>query len=260
MKTHHPLPPGCALQVRDLKKSFGSKEVHRGISFDLYCNEILGLMGTSGGGKSLLLKTVAGLDKPDSGHVFFENVDITQLSERELYPIRCNIGYVFQNGALFDSLTVEENLSYPLRLHTDMPDAEIHAEVNRSLETVDMAGSNDLYPAELSGGMEKRVGLARATMMKPKIVLLDEPTAGLDPAHVALLLQNARRVKETQGLSGIFVTHDVPVALAICDRIAILHDGVVHAIGPVEEVEKSDDPVVRGILHPDYGEIRRKAA
>jgi phospholipid/cholesterol/gamma-HCH transport system ATP-binding protein len=217
-------------------------------------------MGTSGGGKSLILKSIVGLTKPDSGRILFRGADLTRLSERQLFSIRCQIGYVFQDGALFTSLSVEGNLSYPLKLHTNMNSDQIHETVNQRLEEFDLKGTNDLFPDELSGGMQKRIGLMRATMLHPRIALLDEPTAGLDPPHIKHLIEAAGHVKENQGLSGIFVTHDIDVAFAVSDRIAVLNNGVIHAVGTTDEMDRSMDPVVRGILHPDFGGKRKRAA
>jgi phospholipid/cholesterol/gamma-HCH transport system ATP-binding protein len=233
-----------ALSVRDLHKAFGEKVVHRGVSFDLYEGEILGLFGGSGTGKSVILRSIIGLENPDSGAVIFEGKDLTQMKERDLFEVRTHISYVFQNGALFDSLTVEENLAYPLQAHTDLSDEEIHKRVNAILELVDMKDSNRLLPAELSGGMQKRAGLARAIILEPKVVLFDEPTAGLDPVNTQRLLHNILTFKK-QGMTGIFVTHDIPSAFEICDRIAILKDGKIVLTMTTEEMKKSNDPLVK---------------
>jgi len=247
--------PEIVLSVRDLHKAFGDKQVHKGVSFDLRKGELLGLFGGSGTGKSVVLRSLIGLEKPDAGAIVFEGKDITQLTEDELIPIRTRISYVFQNGALFDSLTVEENLSYPLQEHTDLTPDEIHERVERMLELIDMKGSNDLLPAELSGGMQKRAGLARAIILDPAVILFDEPTAGLDPTNTARLLENILKLKQ-RGITGIFVTHDIPAALEIADRIAILHQGVIHAIGPAVEIQASADPVV----HAFFSQLHEAAA
>jgi phospholipid/cholesterol/gamma-HCH transport system ATP-binding protein len=247
------------LQVRGLKRAFGENVVHKDINLDLYRNEFLALMGTSGGGKSLVLRSIVGLDRPDSGQIFFEGKDLTRFSERQLYHVRCRIGFVFQEGALFDSLTVEENLRYPLMLHTQWDENKIHEEVNRRLEEADLKGTNSLYPSQLSGGMQKRIGLLRATMLRPSIAMVDEPTAGLDPPHIKRFVETASHVKSTTGVSVLLVTHDIDVAFALCDRIAILDRGVIHAIGTVDEMDRSPDPIVKSILHPDIGGRRRRA-
>lgn len=256
--THWKLPPDCILQVRNLRYSLNGREVLRNINLEIRKNEIIALLGASGSGKTLILKNIIGLKKPDSGQILFEDTDITQLSERELYPFRQKIGYVFQSGALFDSLTVEENLSYPLSIHTNLTPTQIQAEVNKRLKIIDMTGSNSLYPNELSGGMQRRISLTRATMLHQKIVLLDEPITGLDPAHVASFIQTLADVRKTQELSGILVTHDINAALAISERAAVLHDGFIHSVGSVSDIEQSNDPVIKQLLHQDYYWMRRE--
>lgn len=236
------------LDLIDLHKRFGSKIVHEGVSLQLRQGEILGLLGGSGTGKSVILRSIIGLEKPDSGRILFHGQDIVRLSESELVAIRIRIGYVFQNGALFDSLTVEENLAYPLREHTPLGETEIHEKVNRILGLIDMPGSNDLYPSELSGGMQKRAGLARATILEPEVILFDEPTAGLDPVNTHRLLENIKRLKTSTGVTGIFVTHDIPAAFEICDRIAILYNRRIHAIDTVSRIQQSSDPIIRSFI------------
>lgn len=238
---------GIALSVRGLEKSFGAKRVHRGVSFDLREGEILGLFGGSGSGKSVILRSIIGLERPDAGEIRFEGRDLTKLDERALMPVRTQISYVFQNGALFDSLTVEENLAYPLQEHSRLSKTEIRAKVDAMLELIDMKGSNQLLPNELSGGMQKRAGLARAIILEPKVILFDEPTAGLDPANTQRLLENIRKLKQ-RGITGIFVTHDIPSAFEIADRIAILHEGRIRVIDTVEAIRRSTDPVVQTFL------------
>lgn len=240
------------LELKDIKKAFGPKVVHRGVSFGLREGEILGLFGGSGTGKSVILRSIIGLEKPDAGEILFEGRDLTSLTERELIPVRCKIAYVFQNGALFDSLTVEQNLSYPLEEHTRLSPGEIHAKVDEMLERIDMKGSNHLLPSELSGGMQKRAGLARAIIIGPDVVLFDEPTAGLDPVNTKRLLGNINKLKE-HGLTGIFVTHDIPSAFEIADRIAILHEGRIHVIDTVENIKKSQDPLVLSFVSGTAG-------
>jgi phospholipid/cholesterol/gamma-HCH transport system ATP-binding protein len=236
-----------ALKVIDVHKSFGDKVVHNGVSFDLHEGEILGLFGGSGSGKSVILRSIIGLETPDSGQIVFEGRDITDLDEKALIEIRKRIGYVFQNGALFDSLSVEENLAYPLRAHTKMSDEQIHARVNEMLELVDLKGSNELLPAELSGGMQKRAGLARAIILRPRIILFDEPTAGLDPVNTKRLIQNIKKLK-LQGITGVFVTHDIPAAFEIVDRVAILSKGKVPVLDTLEQIKKSKDPLVQSFI------------
>ncbi len=236
-----------ALEVRDVHKAFGEKKVHSGVSFELHQGEILGLFGGSGTGKSVMLREIIGLEKPDQGSILFEGRDLTTLTEWELFPVRTKISYVFQNGALFDSLSVEENLAYPLREHTKLSEDEIHAKVERMLELIDMKNSNHLLPAELSGGMQKRAGLARAIILEPKVILFDEPTAGLDPLNTKRLLDNIKKLKE-RGMTGIFVTHDIPSAFEISDRIAIIYQGKIHVIDTVENIKRSKDPLVQSFV------------
>lgn len=235
------------LRIEELYKSFGEKRVHKGVNFELRQGEILGLFGGSGSGKSVILRSIIGLEKPDAGRIVFDGTDLTLLNERALIPVRKRIAYVFQNGALFDSLTVEENLAYPLREHTHLSETEIHARVDQMLELIDMKGSNQLLPAELSGGMQKRAGLARAIILEPEIILFDEPTAGLDPVNTKRLIANIQKLK-TRGATGIFVTHDIPAAFEIADRIAILYDGKIHVIDTVDNIRGSRDPLVQSFV------------
>ncbi len=239
------------LDLKDLHKNFGPKIVHRGVSFSLHRGEIVGLLGGSGTGKSVILRSIIGLEKPDHGSIWFEGKDIVQLSEEQLPDVRIKIGYVFQNGALFDSLTVEDNLAYPLREHTQLSEVEIQRKVNEMLDLIDMRGSNLLFPAELSGGMQKRAGLARATILDPHIILFDEPTAGLDPVNTHRLIQNIHKLKN-KDITGIFVTHDLPAAFEICDRLAILHQGKIYAIDTVANIRASTDPMIRRFITGEF--------
>ncbi len=244
-------PNKIVLDLIGLKKSFGDKTVHKDINLQLREGEMMGLFGGSGTGKSVLIRSIIGLDHPDAGKIIFENQDLLTLTERQLYQVRMKIGFVFQNGALFDSLTVEENLAYPLREHTKLNDKEIAARIEAMLELIDMKGSNDLLPNELSGGMQKRAGLARATILEPKVILFDEPTAGLDPVNTRRLTGNINRLK-SRGITGIFVTHDIPAAFEICDRIAILKDGFIHAVDTVEAIKHSKDPFIQSFVQGAY--------
>ncbi len=237
-------PIGPALRIQNLHKSFGEKKVHQGVNFDLQHGEILGLFGGSGTGKSVVLRSIIGLEHPDEGEIIFNQQNLTELNERELFDVRTKISYVFQNGALFDSLTVEENLAYPLRAHASLTESEIREKVNHMLELIDMKGANQLLPNELSGGMQKRAGFARAIILEPEIVLFDEPTAGLDPVNTERLLSNILSFKN-RGMTGIFVTHDIPAAFKICDRIAILYEGKINLILTPEEMRQSSNPLVR---------------
>jgi phospholipid/cholesterol/gamma-HCH transport system ATP-binding protein len=243
-------PADIALEVRGLHKRFGQKRVHEGVSFELRRGEILGLLGGSGTGKSVILRSIIGLEKPDQGEIRFAGNNIVTMSERQLVSVRIRIGYVFQNGALFDSLSVEDNIAYPLREHTQLTETEILGKVNGMLELIDMKGSNGLFPAELSGGMQKRAGLARATILAPEIILFDEPTAGLDPVNTQRLIHNIQKLRRN-GITGIFVTHDMPAAFELCDRIALLYDRKIYAIDTVKGIKESPDPIVQAFITGD---------
>lgn len=236
------------LSIQNIHKTFGTKKVHQGVSFDLYKGEILGLFGGSGTGKSVVLRSIIGLERPDKGKIIFEEKNIPSLTEHELIDVRTKIGFVFQNGALFDSMTVEDNLAYPLLEHTKLSVPEIQAKIKEMLALIGLSGSEKQLPANLSGGMQKRVGVARAIIMRPKIILYDEPTAGLDPFNTNRLIELMKRISELEGNTAIFVTHDIPAALKVADRIAILYNGRIHALDTTENIQKSKDPFVQAFL------------
>jgi len=235
------------LEVNNVFKSFGSKKVHRGVSFYLNQGETIGLLGPSGTGKSVLLRSIIGLEEIDEGEITFHQERIDNLAEEELYQIRTKISYAFQSGALFDSDSVFENVAYPLFEHTKLSELEIEKKVLEVLKIVNMEGAQDLMPSDLSGGMQKRVGLARAMILNPEILLYDEPTAGLDPANIEVVIDIMNKFKG-QGISGILVTHDISTALKICDRILILKDGVINFNGTIYEFENSTDSFVKTFL------------
>jgi phospholipid/cholesterol/gamma-HCH transport system ATP-binding protein len=238
------------IELRRIRKTFGKKNIHDGVDLTLYHGELLALFGGSGTGKSLILRSIIGLETPDEGEILWRGKSISGLSEDDWIEVRKKIAYVFQNGALFDSLTVYENLAYPLREHTKMTEGEISEKISEMLATVDMPGTENLLPSELSGGMQKRAGLARAMILKPEILLFDEPTAGLDPTNTKRFVQNILDLKR-KGLTGIFVTHDIGSALAVADRIAILHDRRIYCVEPVEQFKSSQDSVIRSFLFPE---------
>lgn len=235
------------LELKNIKKRFGDKVVHDGLSFSLQKGEILSLFGGSGTGKSVCLRSIIGLERPDAGEILFHGRDISKLTENQLIAVRKKIAYVFQNGALFDSMTVEENLAYPLIEHTNLSDEEIKKKIGDLLLLIGMQGSENLLPASLSGGMQKRVGLARSIILEPEIILYDEPTAGLDPQNTKNLLEIMDKLR-SMGRTGIFVTHDIPAALDVSDRIAVLYNKKIHVIDSVENIKKSDDPVVKAFI------------
>ena len=209
------------IEIKNFKKSFGSKVVHENVSFYVKQGECLGLIGGSGAGKSVLLRSLIGLEKPDSGHIEIDGQDITPMTEYELVAIRKKVAYAFQGGALFDSSSVYENLAYPLREHTRLSEDQISKKIIQQLSEFGLEDALHLYPSELSGGMQKRVGLARAMMLEPQILLYDEPTAGLDPYNTKKIQELILKLK-SQGVTSILVTHDMPTALNVCDKIAIL--------------------------------------
>lgn len=232
------------LEVQNIKKNFEDKTIHKGVSFTLYSGETIGLLGHSGTGKSVLLRSIIGLEEIDEGQILFHGKRIDNLKEAQFYPVRTRISYAFQNGALFDSVSVFENVAYPLLEHSKLSEKEIEEKVLEILKIVNLVEARDLMPSDLSGGMQKRVGLARAMVLRPEILLYDEPTAGLDPVNVEMVLDIMNRFKN-QGVAGIFVTHDIPAATKICDRLLILNGGRIAFNGSVKEFEESSDPFIK---------------
>jgi phospholipid/cholesterol/gamma-HCH transport system ATP-binding protein len=227
------------IEVRNFHKSFANKHVHKGVTFTVRRGECLGLIGGSGVGKSVILRSLIGLEKPDEGNIFIEGTDITKYSERQLLEVRKKVAYAFQGGALFDSMSVYENLAYPLREHTKLSETEIAKRIKDELEEFGLLGNEANYPASLSGGMQKRLGLARAIIINPSIVLYDEPTAGLDPFNTKKIQEMILRLK-SKGVTSILVTHDMPSAFAVCDRIAMLMNGKIAAQGTRQELEEGE--------------------
>lgn len=228
------------IEVKHFKKSFDGRIVHRDVNFKVGRGECLGLVGGSGIGKSVVLRSLIGLEKPDSGEIWIENEEISRLSERDLIPIRKKVAYVFQNGALFDSMTVFENLAYSLREHTDLDESQIRRRVKDQLDEFGLGESMFKLPAELSGGMQKRVGLARAMMIRPDVILYDECTAGLDPYNTLKIREIVLQLK-AKGVTGVFVTHDMPTAVAVCDRFCLLGDGRVIDEREVGDLNKDKE-------------------
>lgn len=223
------------IQIRNFKKSFGKKLVHDGVTFSVRKGECLGLVGGSGAGKSVILRSLIGLEQADEGSVVVNNTDITRMSEKNLIEIRKKVAYVFQNGALFDSMTVFDNLAYSLRAHTDMGLEQIDAKISAQLDEFGLISAKFLYPSELSGGMQKRVGLARAIMLDPDVILYDEPTAGLDPYNTLKIQELILRMK-SRGVTSILVTHDMPTGIAVCDRFVFLQNKVISEDGPTQKL------------------------
>ena len=242
------------IEVIDLRKSFGSQKVLDGISFKIEAGDSVVIIGRSGCGKSVLLKHIIGLIRADSGEVIVDDIHITRLAERELLPVRKKFGMLFQSAALFDSLNVEENIAFVLRRQRQLSEAEIKERVEEVLEMVELPGTQKKKPSELSGGMRKRVGLARAIIYKPEIVLYDEPTTGLDPVVSDSIDQLIIRVRERLKITTVVVTHDTRSMRRVGQRILMMVNGKIYASGTPEEIFSSQDPViyrfVNGISDP----------
>ena len=237
------------IEVRNVSKTFGTQQVLRGVSLDIHRGEAVVIIGRSGGGKSILLKHLIGLLQPDSGTVRVDGEDITAMDERNLLRVRRKYGMLFQMAALFDSLTVEENVGFVLRRQGLESEAEIRRRVAEALEMVELPGIGHKMPSELSGGMRKRVGLARAIVYRPEIVLYDEPTTGLDPIAADNIDRLIRRVWETLHVTSIAVTHDMKSARTISNRILMLHEGRIYSEGPTAEILESADPVIHRFVN-----------
>jgi len=236
------------IEVRNLKKRFGAHSVLDGVSFRIEKGESVVIIGRSGGGKSVLLKHLIGLLQPDMGEVLIEGEDIVPMSERERLRVRRKFGMLFQSAALFDSLTVAENVAFAFRRDRSLPEAEVRRKVAEVLEVVDLPGTEDKKPSELSGGMKKRVGLARAIIYQPQIVLYDEPTTGLDPIVSDSIDQLILRVRDRLDVTTVVVTHDMRSTRRVGQRIIMLHDQRIHAAGSPDEIFGSQDPVVRRFI------------
>lgn len=236
------------IQIIDLKKSFNSKKVLDDTNLEIEKGRITVIIGRSGEGKSVLIKHIIGLLRPDSGEILLDGQDITKMTERELNEVRRRFGMLFQGAALFDSMTVGENVAFPLREHTEMPETDLKKVVKEKLRKVGLRDIENMMPADLSGGMKKRVGLARAIAMDPEIVLFDEPTTGLDPVMsdniATLILDTQRDLKTTY----IVITHDIPLTYKIADKIAMLHEGKIVEQGDVDYMKNCQNPILRQFL------------
>ena len=236
------------IQLVDVHKSFGPKRVLDGFTLDVVEGETMVIIGYSGTGKSVAIKHIVGLLEPDRGTVFVDGLEVPALKRRELYDLRARIGYVFQFAALFDSLTIGENVAMGLRKQGSLDERKIDERVNETLELVDLPNVAARYPAELSGGMRKRVGIARAIALRPKYLLYDEPTTGLDPVTSAVIDELMIRMRDRLGVTSIVITHDMRSAYRVGTRIAMLYDGRVRSVGTVEEIQQTKDPVVRQFI------------
>jgi len=236
------------ISLRDVYKSFGEKKVLQGFSLEVPEGETVVIIGYSGSGKSVAIKHIVGLLEPDKGTVFVDDQEVPKLPRRELYELRTQIGYVFQFAALFDSLSIGENIAMGLRKQGKLDTPGIHKRVAEALDLVDLPNVEDRFPAELSGGMRKRVGLARAIALRPKYLLYDEPTTGLDPVTSAVIDELMVRMRDKLGVTSVVITHDMRSAYRVGTRIAMLYEGRVRQCGTVEEIRQSTDPVVRQFI------------
>lgn len=236
------------LEYRGVTKSFGAKEVLRGVDLDVRAGETLVILGGSGTGKSVLLKVTIGLMKADGGTVAVEGQEVTGYSETGWMAVRKKISYLFQWGALFDSMTVFENVAFPLREHRACDEDEVVRRVREKLALVGLEGTEALAPSDLSGGMRKRVALARSIVMEPACILYDEPTSGLDPITADTINRLIRRMQRVLGVTSVVVTHDIQSMFHVGDRVAFLHEGTMAFVGTPEEARRSEHPVLRGFI------------
>jgi phospholipid/cholesterol/gamma-HCH transport system ATP-binding protein len=239
-------PP--ALELREVLKRFEGHAVIRGVNLAIRPREAMTIIGGSGAGKSVLLRLMIGLIKPDAGRILVEGQDIVPLRERELLRVRRQLGMIFQGSALFDSMSVGDNVAFALREHTDWEEERIRARVREVLDMVGLGNVEDMDPAELSGGMRKRVAVARAVALPPRILFYDEPTTGLDPSNVEKVVELIMDLKSRLGVTSIVVTHDMPAALKLSDRVAMLHEGRIAAMGTPPEILASQESLIRDFM------------
>ncbi len=237
------------IKITDLHKAFGSKQVLKGLDLEIMSGETLVVIGQSGSGKSVLLKHIIGIMKPDRGSVVVDGQEISSMSDEQLMKLSRKFGMLFQGAALFDSLTVEENVAFGLRRHTTLSEEEIKERVRESLEQVGLRGVEKLFPHELSGGMKKRVGLARAIAYSPEIILYDEPTTGLDPIRAEAINDLILSLKKQMRVTSVIITHDMNMTYKVADRIAMLYDGHIIETGTPEEIRNTDNPVVQQFIN-----------
>ncbi|HVD60972.1 MAG TPA: ABC transporter ATP-binding protein [Gemmatimonadaceae bacterium] len=236
------------IRLIDVHKSFGSKKVLQGFTLDVDEGETTVIIGYSGSGKSVAIKHIVGLLDPDQGTVWVDGKEVPKLPRPELYDLRSKVGYVFQFAALFDSMNIGDNVAMGLRKEGNYTEPEIAKRVTEALALVDLPGVETKMPAELSGGMRKRVGIARAIARRPKYILYDEPTTGLDPVTSAVIDQLMVRMREKLGVTSVVITHDMRSAYTVGSRIAMLYEGKVQQVGTVEEIQHTSDPIVRQFI------------
>jgi phospholipid/cholesterol/gamma-HCH transport system ATP-binding protein len=236
------------IAVRSLAKKIGQQEILRGVDLEVATGETLAIIGRSGGGKSVLLKHLVGLIAPDAGEIWIDGQNIIEMNERQLGTIRVKVGILFQSGALFDSMTVAENIAFPLREAGERDPEVLKTKVKEMLEVMEMEGEEEKMPESLSGGMKKRVGLARSIIRRPSCVLYDEPTSGLDPVVADSINRLIRRLQQRLGVTSIVVTHDMKSAFDVADRIAYLHEGRIYFHGTTTDLQQSTDPLIQDFM------------
>ena len=237
-----------SIEMKGVAKAFGDKQVLTDFSLEVREGEVVSVIGPSGSGKSTALKHIIRLIEPDAGEIWVDGEEVGTLEQDDLYELRRKVGYVFQFAALFDSMTVFDNVAMGLRRIRGLTEGDIRDRVREALERVDLTGNEDKYPDELSGGMRKRAGVARAITLNPRYLLYDEPTTGLDPVTVTMVDRLIARMQDELEVTSLVITHDLESAYRISDRIAMLHKGRVQAVGPPESIQESDDPVVRAFV------------
>lgn len=241
------------IKIVDLHKSFDGHAVLNGVHLEIPKGKVTVILGPSGTGKTVLMRHLIGLTRPDWGHVYLEGVEINTLSEQKLNEIRKRFGMLFQSGALFDSLTVAENVAFPLLEHTSLSPREVDEKVRMKLKLVGLEGAGPKMPAELSGGMRKRVGLARAIALEPEIILYDEPTTGLDPLTTETINQLILDMQRKLAITSVIISHDIESTFAVADRVAMLHDGKILDQGTPEEFRRSSSPFIQEFLQKKGG-------
>lgn len=246
--SEHPAVSDALFQVRGLTKRYGPRTVLDALDFDIEQGECLAILGRSGSGKSVTLRQLNGLEKPEAGSVTFDGVDLVQLSEEDLYPVRRRVAMLFQSGALFDSMTVFDNVAFPLREHSGRPEKEIGETVRHKLSLVHLKDVEGKMPSDLSGGMKKRVALARSLALDPEVVLFDEPTTGLDPITSATIAHLIKSIHDSLAVTQVVVTHDLPLARRVADRLGYLAEGRFRFLGTWAEADASADPELSAFL------------
>ena len=236
------------IEFRGVKKAFGPKVVYRDLNLEIYEGEVLTIIGGSGQGKSVMLKMLIGLLEIDGGSIYFDDQQISGITEAQYASVRRRVAMLFQASALFDSLNAKENVAYGLREQLDMSETQIAERVRESLTYVGLPGTEETWPADLSAGMKKRIALARALAIRPQVLLYDEPTTGLDPINVTRIADLIEYLNDTLDVTSVVVTHDMDTALAISDRIAMIHEGFVIFSGTPDELKASDNPQVRDFI------------